>query len=97
MQPIRQAADVISGLQDASPIETRPNALSQSESTSRGAAPSTLVRQQADVRVSKAKSFLRDDGTLLTVWVSADGSAWADPDASRSLTAILASFDLAPR
>lgn len=76
-QPIRQASDVISGLQDASPIET---------------APSTLVRQQADVRVSKARSFLRDDGTILTVWVSADRSAWADPDASASLSAILASF-----
>lgn len=92
IQAIRQASDVISGLQDASPIETRPNALAPSTSTSRVTAPSTLVRQQADVRVSKARSFLREDGTILTVWVSADRSAWADPDASASLSAILASF-----
>lgn len=88
---------MLSGLQDASPLETRPNPLSPSESTSRVAAPSMLVRQQADMRVSKARAFLRDDGTLLTIWVSADRSAWADADQASSLEAILASFDLAPR
>lgn len=84
-------------LQDASPIEIRPNAATPSQSSSRAVAPSTLVRQQADLRVSKAKAFLRDDGTILTVWVSADRSAWKDPDSRASLQAILASFDLAPR
>lgn len=81
-------------LQDASPIEVRPNALTPAQSTSRAVAPSTLVRQQVDVRVSKARAFLRDDGTILTVWVSADRSAWKDPDSAASLQAILGSFQL---
>lgn len=96
-QRIKQASDVLTELQDASPIEVRPNALTPSQSTSRVAAPSTLIRQEADLRVSKAKAFLRDDGTILTVWVSADRSAWKDADSAASLQAILASFDLAPR
>ena len=96
-QRIRQASDVPTVLQDASPIEIRPNAATPAQSSSRAVAPSTLVRQQADLRVSKAKAFLRDDGTILTVWVSANRSAWKDPDSGASLQAILASFDLAPR
>jgi len=66
-------------------------------STTRAAMAPTLIRQQADVRVSKAKAYLRDNGSILMAWVSANGQSWEDPDASARLNAILDSFDVAPR
>ncbi len=97
-RPLRQASDVLGAIGDASPIERRANPSSESVSTMRGNLErSTLVRQQADVRVSKAKAYLREDGSVLTAWVSADRRSWEDPDAAARLDAILESFDIAPR
>lgn len=96
-RPLRKTSDVFKAIGDASPIERRANPSSESVSTSRAATAPTLIRQQADVRVSKAKAYLRDDGSILTAWVSADKRSWEDPDASARLDAILESFDVAPR
>jgi hypothetical protein len=98
-KPLRTSSDVLGAIQDASPIERRrvdPN--SGRVSTSRGMpTTSALVRQQRDMRVSKARAYLRDDGTVLTAWVSADRASWEDTDAGARLDAILDSFDVAPR
>jgi len=96
-RPLRKTSDVFKAIGDASPIERRASPSSESVSTTRAAMAPTLIRQQADVRVSKAKAYLRDDGSILTAWVSANGQSWEDPDASARLNAILDSFDVAPR
>jgi len=69
----------------------------QDASTSRAVAPSKLIVQQVDQRITKARAFLRDDGSILTVWVAAGRDAWEEPESAKGLEAILASFDLAPR
>lgn len=97
-RPLRKTSDVFKAIGDASPIERRASPSSESVSTTRaGMMAPTLIRQQGEVRVSKAKSYLRDDGSILTAWVSADTRSWEDPDASARLNAILESFDVAPR
>lgn len=96
-RPLKEVSDVWSAIEDASPIERRASPSSESVSTTRKPSPPTLIRQQADVRLSKAKAYLRADGSVLTAWVSANRSSWEDPDASARLDAILASFDVAPR